>query len=99
MTSDQEHKLRMMVTVLEAFENGQLALDSLIPKLEGLFNAVGLDDQEWRKKFWYSWGELEINYALALDSGWKSLDDVGEQIVAQAVADLKSLIGAKLLQG
>jgi hypothetical protein len=99
MTNDQDYKFRMMMLKLGAFENGQLALDSLIQELEGLFNAVGLDDQEWRKKFWYSWGELEINYALALDRGWKSLDEVGEQIVAQAVADLKSLVGAKLLQG
>jgi hypothetical protein len=99
MTTVQEHQLRMMVSALAAFENGQLALSSLLPELEGLFNAVDLDDPDWRKKFWYSWGELEINYAMALDMGWKSLDEVGEKIVAQAVADLKSLIGAKLPQG
>jgi hypothetical protein len=89
----------MMVSVLAAFENGQLALSSLIPELEGSFNAVDLDDQDWRKKFWYSWGELEINYAMALDMGWKSLDEVREQILAKAVTDLKSLVGAKLAQG
>jgi hypothetical protein len=45
------------------------------------------------------WGELEINCAVALDMGWKSLDEIGEQIVVQAVADLKSLVGAKLSRG
>ncbi len=99
MTSGQETKLRTMLSALAEFENGQLALDLLIPELEGLFNAVDLDDLDWQKGFWYSWGELEIGYALALDRGWKSLDETGEQIVLQAVADLRSLIGAKLPQG
>ncbi|WP_296709847.1 hypothetical protein [Rhodoblastus sp.] len=96
MTSDQDHKFRMMLLKLGAFENGQLALDSLIQELEGLFNAVDLDDQDWREDFWDAWGDLEISYALALNRGWKSLDEVREQIVAKAVTDLKSLVGAKL---
>jgi hypothetical protein len=99
MTSDQEDNLRMMLSKLSECENGQLALDCLIPELEGLFNAVNLPDEDWQDSFWNSWGDLEINYAVALNRGWKSLDEVGEQIVSQAVADLKSLIGAKLSQG
>jgi hypothetical protein len=54
--------------------------------------------RNWREGFWNLWGDLEISYALALDMGWKSLDDVRGQIVAQAVTGLKSLVGAKLLQ-
>jgi hypothetical protein len=96
MTSDQERNLRMMLSKLSECENGQLALDCLIPELEELFNAVNLADEDWQEGFWSSWGDLEINYAFALDMGWKSLDEAGEQIVSQAVADLKSLIGAKL---
>jgi hypothetical protein len=99
MTSDQESHFRLVLSKLVAFENGQLALSSLIPELEELFHAVGLDDEDWQEGFWDSWGDLEISYAFALNRGWKSLDEVGEQIVCQAVADLKSLIGAKLPQG
>lgn len=99
MTSDQERNLRMMLSKLAAFENSELALSSLIPELEGLFNAVDLADPDWREGFWDLWGDLEISYALALNRGWKSLDEVREKIVAQAVADLKSLVGAKLPQG
>ena len=75
-----------------------MALSSLIPELEGLFNAVNLADQDWREGFWASWGELEINYAMALDMRWKSLDEMGEQLVTKAVADLRTLIAAKLRQ-
>lgn len=88
-----------MVARLDAFEKRELALSSLITDLDGLFNAVGFDDQQWREGFWRSWGELEINYAFALDMGWKSLDETSEQLVAKAVADLKSLIATKLQQG
>jgi hypothetical protein len=88
-----------MLSKLVAFENGQLALSSLIPELEELFNAVGLDDEDWQEGFWNSWGDLEISYALALDRGWKSLDEAREKVVLQAVADLKSLVGAKFPQG
>lgn len=87
-----------MLSKLAAFENRQLALSSLIPELEGLFNAVDLDDQGWSEGFWDSWGELEINYAYALDMGWKALDETSEQLVSQAVANLKSLVVAKLRQ-
>lgn len=99
MTSYQERQLRMMLWKLAEAEEGKLALSYLIPDLEGLFHAVDLADPDWQKGFWYSWGELEIGYALALDRGWKSLDETGEQIVLQAVADLRSLINAKLPQG
>jgi hypothetical protein len=68
----------------------------LIPDLEGLFNAADLDDEAWRESFWVSWGDLEISYALALDRGWKSLDETGVQIVSKAVAALKSLISTRL---
>jgi hypothetical protein len=96
MTSDQESNFRLMLSKLVAFENGQLALDLLIPELEGLFNAVNLDNKDWQDGFWDTWGELEIIYALGLNRGWKSLDEIGEQIVRQAVTDLKSLVAAKL---
>ncbi len=76
-----------------------MALDSLIPELEALFNAIDLADADWQEGFWDSWSDLEISYALALDRGWKSLDEVREQIVSQAAADLKSLVGAELSRG
>ena len=98
MTNDQERNLRMMLSKLAAFESGQLALNLLIPALEGLFNAVDLHDRDWQERFWDSWGDLEISYARALNKGWKSLDEIGQQIVLQAVANLKSLVGAKLSQ-
>jgi hypothetical protein len=96
MTNDQERQLRVMAFKLDAFAKGELALSALIPELEGLFNAVNLDDQHWREGFWDSWGELEINYAFALDMGWKALDQTSEQLVVEAVTDLKSLIETKL---
>jgi hypothetical protein len=88
-----------MLTKLAAFENGHLALSSLIPELEELFNAVDLDDKDWQAGFWDLWSDLEISYALALDMGWNSLDEVRHKIVSQAVVDLKSLVGAKLPRG
>ena len=99
MTNAQESNLQLMLAKLAAFESGQLALSSLISELEGLFNTLHLADPDWQEGFWDSWGDLEISYALALNRGWKSLDEVREQIVLQAVADLRSLINAKLPQG
>ena len=88
-----------MLSKLTEAEEGKLALSSLIPELETLFNAIDLDDQDWKEGFWDSWGDLEINYALALNRGWKSLDETGERLVSQAVENLKSLIAVKLRQG
>ena len=99
MTSDRERQLRMMLPKLAAFEKGELALSTLIPELEGLFNAIDLDDKDWQEGFWAAWGEMETNYAFALDMGWKSLDQAGEQLVLQAVADLRALVATKLQQG
>jgi hypothetical protein len=99
MMSDQERQLRVMASKLDAFEKRELALSSLITDLEGLFNVVVPEDQQWRGSFWRLWGELEINYAFALDMGWKSLDDTSERLVAKAVSDLKALVAAKLDQG
>lgn len=99
MTSDQENNLRMMLLKPAEFEEGRLALGSLIPELEGLFNAVNLTDPAWRERFWDSWGELEINYAYALDMGWKSLDETSTQLVSQAAQNLRTLVVAKLRQG
>jgi hypothetical protein len=47
MTSDQERNFRFMLSKFVAFENGQLALSSLIPELEELFTAVDFDDEDW----------------------------------------------------
>ena len=99
MTSDQENNLRMMLSKLAEFEEGRLAHGSLIPELEGLFNAVGIADRDWRERFWDWWGELEINYAYALDMGWKSLDETSRRLVSQAAQNLRTLVVAKLREG
>lgn len=88
-----------MLSKLTEAEEGKLALSALIPELEELFNAVDLSDPEWREGFWDSWGDLEINYAMALDMGWKSLDETGDRLVSQAVENLKTLIAGKLREG
>jgi hypothetical protein len=67
MTSDRERQLQMMLYKLTAFEKHELALSSLIGDLEGLFDALDLQDEYWREGFWDSWGDLEVVYALALD--------------------------------
>ncbi|MBB4200700.1 hypothetical protein CCR94_01050 [Rhodoblastus sphagnicola] len=96
MTDDQKTKLKLMLSQLAAFENGAMALDTLIPELEGLFSATALADADWREGFRDSWGDLEISYAFALDMGWKSLDEESEKLVSDAVAKLKTLVVEKL---
>jgi len=99
MTKDQESTLRLMLSKLTDAEEGKLALSALLPELEALFIAVDLSDSDWREGFWDSWSDLEINYAMALDMGWKSLDEIGVHLVSQAVDNLKSLVTTKLNQG
>ncbi len=96
MTSDQERQLRMMADKLAAFENCEIALDCLIADLEGLFNALGPADEDWREAFWDSWGELEMSYALALHRSPEPMDETSERLMWEAVANLKSLVTAKL---
>ena len=88
----------MMLYKLTAFEKHELALSSLIGDLEGLFDALDLQDEYWREGFWDSWGDLEVVYALALDMPSKPLSDSSIQHVWEAVAKLKSLIATKLQQ-
>ena len=89
----------MMAYKLAAFEKRELSLSALIIDLEGLFNALDSDDQDWRKAFWDSWGELEISYALALDRPSEPMDEISVKLVWEAVSDLKSLVAAKIPQG
>lgn len=88
-----------MLAKLTEAEEGKLALSALIPELEALFKAIELSDPDWRQGFWDSWADLEINYAMALDMGWKSLDETGDRLVSQAIENLKRLIAEKLRQG
>ena len=99
MTDFHEHQLQMMGCKLAAFKNGELSPSALIIDLEGLFSALDLDDEDWRKAFWEAWGELEISYALGLDRPLEPMDEVSVKLVWEAVADLDSLVAAKLPQG
>ncbi len=99
MTNDREHNLRLMLSKLAAFDEGKLALSSLIPELETLFNAVDLADPDWREGFWDAWADLEINYAVGLNRGWTALDKESGQLVSQAVEKMKTLVAARLGEG
>ena len=99
MTNDQQHNLLLMLSKLAETEDGKLALSSLIPDLEALFNAVDLADPDGREGFWDSWGELEMSYALALHRSSEPMDETSERLMWEAVENLKTLVAAKLRQG
>jgi hypothetical protein len=88
---DQRQVLAMLARI-EAYENGQIGLGTLVSDLGFLLDAMEDVDSAWRNALSESIGDLEQAYAVALDRGMRTLDEAAERTVRTALSGMKELL-------
>ncbi len=92
---------RLMIEQIDLFNEGKMALSSLVPGLNGLVSALEIPEPSWKAAFINEWGILEIVYAMALDRlNNGSTDGCGEihltadelDLVQKSVKNLQRII-------
>ena|SRR5260221_14351978 len=92
---DRHHYIWMMKT-LEAYQEGQIDLRTLIDVLETYHNELHNKTDTWTTFFYRNWGELEIIYASRIGQTPFQLTDRDHSVIAEAIANLKDMIRPKL---
>jgi hypothetical protein len=84
-----------MADCLSRFEQGDLGIGQVIADLRGLLAALESTPQPWRDEFQGEWGDLEIEYASALEQQ-KPLPDVSDAVVGPAARNMVDLVKEQL---
>jgi hypothetical protein len=93
---DKLRHYRLMLELLEAYEQKQFGLRHLIDHLQELLSALEDAPNDWRHNFYRSWGVLEDAYANAQKDGNTHLKPEDNPMVNPAVAKLKELVQSQL---
>ena len=89
MSEYNERQYRLMLEHLVKFENGEIALDTLVDSLEGLLNVLENVSHPWKQEFLHDWGKLEQERAYALFKNIRTFDEATTERIRIAVAKLK----------
>lgn len=90
--SFNQRQYRLMLQMLNDYENEQMSLSSLIAGLEGLLGFLEGVSESWRQRFLQLWGVLEDIYSIRVDEGRSKLTDEETQVILQTISDLKDFI-------
>jgi hypothetical protein len=90
--SDDRLYEEMDITI-KRYDAGQIGFRSLLDRLEECADNVSADF-DWQDVFRRIWGRMELEYAA--DQGWKQIPDNRMPEVLSALADVRSMVSAKL---
>lgn len=84
-----------MADRLSSFEHGEMDIGRTIADLRGLLAALERTPETWREQFRSEWGDLEVEYASALDKQ-ESVPTAAHPIVSEAVHNMADLVQERL---
>jgi hypothetical protein len=93
-----QQQYQLMEKYLYQFEQGQLELDSLINVLAALLETLQSPDSTWEENFRSEWWTLEQIYAVACDRKEAYLTQESENLIAEAVENMKSFLQSVLIK-
>jgi hypothetical protein len=94
-----QQQYQLMEKYLYQFEQGHLELDRLINVLEALLETLQSPDSTWKENFRSEWWTLEQIYAVACDRKEAYLSQESENLITEAVGNMKSLLKSLLIKG
>lgn len=99
MDDSQAHngrQLERMLETISSYEDNQITLKSLVPKLEGLVAALQDMSVEWTNSFRQKWGILDDVYADMEYTRETQLDNLRAKLVSDALSELRQLVDGQL---
>lgn len=94
-----QQQYQLMDKYLYQFEQGQLELDRLINVLNALLETLQSPNSTWKEDFRSEWWTLEQIYAVACDRREAYLPQESENLINEAVGNMKSLLKSVLIKG
>ncbi len=87
-----KRQLNIMLEKIDAFVNNQLEIEFLLNDLEALLKILETIDNDWRKKFYAEWLNIEEMYAYALSEERKFLNKDEQEVIYDSISKIKQLI-------
>jgi len=87
-----QRQYRQMLFTIDAYKSGRMSIGTLIGNLEALLICLINVSDEWAARFEDSWLDIEIVYALALDTQLKQLSEEQMTAVTETLATIESLV-------
>ena len=87
----EERQLDLMRQRLLGFVAGEYGIGRVVTDLKGLLGALQTTSDDWIQEFRRSWGELEVDYAVALDRG-EAAPDAKSPSIRDAVWRMLELV-------
>jgi len=104
---DKEYDLRQFKRMLQAIngykevmQNNNLEdLRKVIADLDALRSSLAVKSEWFVKQFDPRWATLEEVYAMLLDHDETHLDEIGRNLVGEAINNIESLIQSEISKG
>jgi hypothetical protein len=84
--------IKLMMDSISEFENEKIDLCALIKTLYRLIESLQNLNSQWQDSLQSEWWTLEEIYSVAVDRGEIVLDIEGENLVREAIENMKSLL-------
>lgn len=94
MNELREEYLQQLGAALASTPEDIPTLGRLIATLEQQWELVEGLDETWERAYWDHWPALEEVYAVALDRGKATLDQVDNRILVESIQHLRSVVAA-----
>ncbi len=92
MSEYDQQQYRLMLDRLNAFDRGDIRIDTLIGDLRALVQALNDATSSWKNSFMEEWADLEQALATALSRDVKQFHESEIEIIGEATAKLKLLV-------
>ena len=91
MKDSDDRQYQLINSYIKEFEEGKLNLRSLIQTLSELLESLTTTDLKWKDAFQSEWWTLEQVYAVAIDRGEAKLGLESQDLVEEAIGNMKHL--------
>ncbi|MGC8559146.1 MAG: hypothetical protein ACP5O1_00530 [Phycisphaerae bacterium] len=96
MSDYDRRQFKMMLSILDAFDDRAIGLRKAIDDLEALYRSLEDTPKAWKSLFYKQWAIMEEVYAGALDKGYKQLPPDYQKLIEDAIQNLRRLVQERI---
>ena len=96
MSDYGQRQFKMMLSILDAFDERAIGLGKAIADLDAIYRSLEGTEKLWKGLFYRKWAVLEEVYAVTLNRKLSQLPSADQKLIDDAIQAIRKLVQERI---